>query len=459
MTVTIPYVYRNAFLPFHQRKERDAVMVCHRRAGKTVALVNDLQLRALDNKRVYPPPRYAFFYPSRVRAKDIAWPYMKHFSSTIPGRKVMESELTIEYPNKARVTLYGADNSRGVGLYLDGVVYDERDQIPPKTIVEIEPTLTDYKGWSVHAGMLKGRFNLWKAYEEARKAGKDYTLLMKATESGIIPADELERLRLKMGESAFQMELECNPNASMANAIYGAEMDEMRLQHRIGSCNWDKEVPLDFFFDIGHSLNGDDWTFWAVQLSGRDILFQAYYACTGKHPSHYAGKVMEIAAEAGMHVGTVFLPHDGNRMDQQGHTTKQFLEDAGIQRIKIVSRTPDRWTSINVLRALLARVYINEERCGKPWILGEQEMPSGIDCLDFYTKKVEEQTGMITEVPVHNEFSHGADAARTFAEAYANKMLDGTSLFAAAGRMANINVSRERVTPMERPRMRINVTR
>ena len=459
MTVVIPYTYRPAFLAFHQRTQRDAVLVCHRRAGKTVALVNELQLRALANTRVYPPPRYAFFYPSRVRAKDIAWPYMKHFSANIPGRKVMESELTIEYPNKARVTLYGADNSRGVGLYLDGVVYDERDQIPPKTIVEIEPTLADYKGWSVHAGMLKGRFNLWKAYEDSRKSGKDFNLLMKASESGIIDAQELERLRLKMGESAFQLELECNPTASIANAIYGAEMDLMRSQARIGTCQYDKEVPLDFFFDIGHSLNGDDWTFWAVQLSGRDILFQAYHACTGKHPAYYAGKVLEIAAQAGMHVGTVYLPHDGNRQDQTGRTTKQFLEDAGLKRIKVVPRTPDIWTSINILRALLARVYINEARCGEPWILGEEEMPSGIDCLDLYTKKVEEQTGLMTEVPVHNQFSHGADAARTFAEAYAQKLLDGTSLFAQAGRRADITVTRDQATPAWKPRLNIRVTR
>ncbi len=458
MTVTVPYVYRPAFLPFHQRTQRDAVLVCHRRAGKTVALVNELQLRALANTRVYPPPRYAFFYPSRVRAKDIAWPYMKHFSHVIPGRKVSESELSIEYPNKAKITLYGADNSRGVGIYLDGVVYDEDDQIPPKTVVEVEPTLSDYKGWSVHAGMLKGRFNLWKRYEDSRKSGKDFNLLMKASESGIIDDAELERLRLKMGESAYALEMECDPTASIANAIYGSEMDAMRTGKRIGTCEYDKEVPLDFFFDIGHSLNGDDWTFWAVQLVGRDILFQAYYACTGKHPAHYAGKVLEVAEQAGMHVGTVYLPHDGNRQDQTGKTTKSFLEDAGLKRIRVVPRTPDIWTSINVLRALMARIYINEERCGKPWILGEEEMPSGIDCLDLYTKKVEEQTGMITEKPVHNQYSHGADAARTFAEAYAQKLLDGTSLFAQAGRSASINVTRDQVSPY-RPRLNVRVSR
>ena len=74
--VTIPYSARAAFIPFHQRTERDAVLVCHRRAGKTVALVIELILRALANTRKQPAPQYAFFYPTWKRAKDIAWPYL-----------------------------------------------------------------------------------------------------------------------------------------------------------------------------------------------------------------------------------------------------------------------------------------------------------------------------------------------------------------------------------------------
>ena len=63
--------------------------------------------------------------------------------SHIPGVKVIESELAIEYPNRGRITLYGADNSRGVGLWLDGVYYDEADEIPAKVVAEVAPTLAD----------------------------------------------------------------------------------------------------------------------------------------------------------------------------------------------------------------------------------------------------------------------------------------------------------------------------
>jgi phage terminase large subunit len=464
-TVRIPYHYRDAFLPFHLRTQRDAVLVCHRRAGKTVALCNELQLRCLGltdlSGRPHAPPRFAFFYPTRVRAKDIAWPYLKYYAKNIPGHRVIESELAIEYANGGRVTLYGADNSRGVGLWLDGVVYDECDDIPQKAIGDIEPTLMDYGGWSVFAGMLRGRHNLWKRYEANRGKPGWFTLLMRASESGIYPDHELVRLREKMGEAAFEMQLECNPNASIANSIYGKQMDELRRLNRIAPQTIEKGVPLFFFADIGHSLTGDDWSWWGIQLIGRDILVHKYFACTGEPPAYYAAKILAYEAATGIRVTGVYLPHDGSRKDRQGRSAVDDLEAAGLSgRVRVVPRTPNIWDSINDLRVLMPRMYFDSVGCGEAWTLGEMEMPSGIDCLDFYTKKIEAQTGLIREEPVHNQYSHGADALRTFSEAYTSRLLEGTSEYAHAGKVASITISREHMP--ERVRLgakRLTITR
>jgi hypothetical protein len=48
---TLEYNPRDQFQPFHRRKQRRAIIVAHRRAGKTVATINDLIWRALrDNQ-------------------------------------------------------------------------------------------------------------------------------------------------------------------------------------------------------------------------------------------------------------------------------------------------------------------------------------------------------------------------------------------------------------------------
>ena len=43
----LQYEPRNQFRPFHHRNQRWAIIVAHRRAGKTVATINDLIWRAL----------------------------------------------------------------------------------------------------------------------------------------------------------------------------------------------------------------------------------------------------------------------------------------------------------------------------------------------------------------------------------------------------------------------------
>ena len=121
--ITIPYRPRAAFKPLHQRPQRFAVGVAHRRAGKTVACINELIKGALSSKRNQ--PRFAYIAPFFVQAKDIAWEYVKHYSRAVPGVKFHESELRVDFPNGARVRLYVADNPERVrGLYLDGVVLE-----------------------------------------------------------------------------------------------------------------------------------------------------------------------------------------------------------------------------------------------------------------------------------------------------------------------------------------------
>jgi hypothetical protein len=56
MEVTVAYRPRPQFLPFHSRAERFACIVTHRRAGKTVACIQDLHRAALTCERIRVPP-------------------------------------------------------------------------------------------------------------------------------------------------------------------------------------------------------------------------------------------------------------------------------------------------------------------------------------------------------------------------------------------------------------------
>jgi hypothetical protein len=61
--VKIKYRPREQFKSFHNRKQRWSVLICHRRAGKTVATLNDLIRGAVNECK--PEGRYAFIFPQR----------------------------------------------------------------------------------------------------------------------------------------------------------------------------------------------------------------------------------------------------------------------------------------------------------------------------------------------------------------------------------------------------------
>jgi hypothetical protein len=422
--ITIPYLPRKPFIPFHERKQLDAVLICHRRAGKTIGIANDGQRKAIENQRIDPPPRYAWMFPTRVRAKDIAWERLKHFAEPIPGIKVIESELAIEYPNRARFTLYGADNSRGVGLWLDGIYYDEADEIPPKTVIDVAPALADFNGFTVHAGYLTGRHNLFKKYEEAKSDPTIFTMFLRASESGIYPQEVLDKQRKMMGDAAYMMQWELDVNAALANAIYGQEMDGLRKVGRIYDFAFDPSCPLYTFWDIGYS---DYVPIWLVQLVGRDICVLDYFCRNREVPAFYAAQVRQWEQEYGAPVRMNYLPHDAASHEKTGTTYVGELRKAGLEYLKVVPRTPDVWLGINRLRVLLPRFYLHHSKCSVGWKQGEEEMPSGIDCLDYYEKTPDASSGVIRDMPLHNQYSHGADALRTFAEAERQGMIEGTS--------------------------------
>lgn len=143
---------------------RYAVIVAHRRFGKTVGSLNQLIKRAINNKK-FRSPNYAYIAPFLKQAKMVAWEYLKYYTSKIPNRKINESELWVELPSYypdsrgARIHIIGADRPDSMrGIYLDGVILDEYAQMKTEVWGEIiQPALSDHKGWAVLLVHLKDR--------------------------------------------------------------------------------------------------------------------------------------------------------------------------------------------------------------------------------------------------------------------------------------------------------------
>ena len=204
---------------------RFSVLVCHRRFGKTVGTINHLIKMAITCKRE--APNFAYVAPFRNQAKLIAWQYVKHYTSVIPGMKINESELFVEFPSQksgwpgARIYIIGADHPDALrGIYLDGVVLDEYANIKRELWDEVlRPALSDREGWAVFIGTPAGQNQFFEMYQRAQREPAWYSCLYRVDETGVLPEEEIKDMKRDMTDMAIRQELYCDFSASASDIV------------------------------------------------------------------------------------------------------------------------------------------------------------------------------------------------------------------------------------------------
>lgn len=401
--ITIPYRPRPQFAPFHARKKRWSVTAAHRRAGKTVARVNDLIRAALTLDK--PDPRFAYVAPLYTQAKDIAWGYLKHYGMAIPGAEPNESELRLDFPNGGRVRLYGADNyERMRGIYLDGACLDEYGDMDPRAFPEvIRPALSDRQGWGDFGGTPKGRNHFHELIygdREGRWCGAVndpdwYVAILKASETGILAADELADARKMMTPEQYAQEYECSFEAAILGAYYGKEIAQAERDGRITSVPHDPAHAVQTWWDLGYD---DSTAIWFVQYVGRELRALDYYEASGEALPHYVKHLDAKPYRYGDHV----LPHDVDAHELgTGRTRRETLHSLGLRNVKVIP-AQDIMDGINAARLLLPRCWFDAAKCAR-----------GLEALRQYRADWDEKNKILRNKPMHNWASHGADAFRT----------------------------------------------
>lgn len=256
MQVTIPYTPRYPQGEIHAKLEshRFAVLVAHRRMGKTVLAVNHLIKRAVTDgkERGF----YAYVAPFRTQAEQIAWGYLKHFTEPIPLVKYHEQKLQVTLPNGAQIRIFGADNPDALrGLYFDGVILDEVAQMKPEVWGEIiRPALADRLGWAVFIGTPKGINLFSQTYDTALKLQSEgnpdwVAMLYSVNQTKAIKPEELESLKAEMSENEFRQEFMCDFTAAADNALISIDLVRQAAT-RIYADHEYKHAPLVYGVDV-----------------------------------------------------------------------------------------------------------------------------------------------------------------------------------------------------------------
>lgn len=390
------YIPREQFMDFHARHQRFAVMVTHRRAGKTVAVINDIIDKCVQNP--LPMPKYAYIAPFQSQAKEIAWSYLKYYTEDL-GAIASESELAVKIPqNGARIRLFGADNPDALrGNFFDGIALDEYGDMTPNIFSEIVvPTLLDRKGWLVVSGTPKGPNHFHEMWENTLGDPVWFRRMWKASESGILTAEDLELVRSlpDFEEETFDQEYECSFTAAVKGSVYGKLLTKF-TDNIFPSIEWDPHYPVITGWDLGIA---DPTAIWFAQRVGGELRLIDYMEVTNADISD----TLDVVLSKPYSFGTCFLPHDAKARRLTGRTVEQVFQARGLRtHVEPLGKLSH---GINAVKHLWPELRFSKTNC-------EQ----ALKCLFLYKYEFNDKTKTMSLNPKHDYTSHCADALRSLA--------------------------------------------
>lgn len=205
----------------------------------------------------------------------------------------------------------------------------------------------------------------------------------------------LEKDSLKLRDmQAYNTVWEGICRQTVDGAVFARELQQADLENRITRVGYDPSKPVHAVFDLGWS---DATAIWFVQFIGMETRLVRYIEDSQKTITDYLAKMQTF----GYVYDTLWLPHDAENktLAAAGRSIEQIVKSAGY-KTRIIPRTPVV-DSINAARTLFRNCWFDRENCH-----------DGLQCLRHYRYEVDPETKQFSKNPLHDQYSHGADAFR-----------------------------------------------
>ena len=209
---------------------------------------------------------------------------------------------------------------------------------------------------------------------------------------------EMENLK-ERNESEYQHVWEGRPKQAVDGAIFANELNAANEQQRLTRILPKAGVPINTFWDLGHS---DNTAIWFCQQIGLEYRLLDYYQANGQKMSHY----IDVLAKRGYEYGTHYLPHDATHEQLSAQSTiKQQLNNAMRdnpalgKQVVIVPRIPKKALAIDAAREIFPMCVFDKKKTA-----------DGLACLRHARFVKDLETGRVAKEPVHDIWSHGTDA-------------------------------------------------
>lgn len=439
-----------------QRGIRRFITVWPRGGGKDNFWLNFCACRMAETSGIY-----KHIFPEKLMGRNNWWNeysndgfrFLDHFPRELcldNGRRGRnESEMSVTYINGAVYQVMGADEpDRLRGGNPAGVIFSEYAWCSQLAWPIVEPRILARKGWAAFNSTPDGRdrslYALIKAMaphllrrfmgatlegsawaKEDLKDDPEWFVSIQTNDTvkkdgaiwkydanddrySEVPENggpiyleaDIERMR-KQGrtEDWIAQEIFCSFNGSRTGSYYGQWMVRARTEQRIGIGKgvWDPRYGVSTIFDLGFT---DSTSIWFMQKWGPNVRLIDYEEDSGKEFGHYA----KLLREKPYRYNSYWAPHDvKQRHLSTGKSTYEVAREMGIY-FNLVPEV-SFIDGVNAVRALLPRCTFEESKCAV-----------GIEALERYRSTENRRLGQFeTAHPVHDSYSHGADAFRYLA--------------------------------------------
>lgn len=201
---------------------------------------------------------------------------------------------------------------------------------------------------------------------------------------------------MKREDYAHIWEGKCKP--AVEGAIYFDQMAE--AGGRIGAVPHDPMLKTHAVWDLGFN---DSMSIILAQKVASEVRIIHYVEDTQRTLADYSADLKALRLDGQpINWGACWLPHDGfAKRHQTGKQDAEVLGGLGWR----VERTPEMGVEQGIKRArdVFGRIYFNKDRAARL-----------LECLKRYRRQINVATNEPGN-PVHDEFSHGADAFRYLA--------------------------------------------
>ena len=206
---------------------------------------------------------------------------------------------------------------------------------------------------------------------------------------------DLERQSLKNRDfEEYQNVWEGFTRSTIDGAVFAKEMARAEQDGRICNVPYDATKPVFACFDIGWA---DATAVWIGQFVGMETRLLRYYETTQTTISEILAKLQSF----GYLYETLYLPHDAQNktLAANGRSIEDIVRSSGFN-VRIIDRVPIA-DSINAARTIFSNCYFDKNNT-----------ETGLQCLRHYRYDVDPETKAFSQKPLHDNYSHGADAFR-----------------------------------------------